>query len=131
MLNITKYINVKTGFIGAIIMASIVGYINHEFGMWPATIAALKQGTYTFFFGGAVIQFCETLSLKYPDHSWKGILLGALSASVVTIIAVLIVHHMRGTPLPFASTVPTMVLGPPGFLFLAWRKRWVADRNST
>jgi hypothetical protein len=43
--------------------------------------------------------------------------------SAVTIMLVYGVHSMKGTPRPFESTLPTIIMAPPGFLALAIRKR--------
>ncbi len=122
MKYITKYINLKTGLIGALIMGAIVFYINKEFGWSLASIAALKQAFYTLLFGGAVIKMCETIAVRI-EKKWLGIILGALASSIITISIVFLIHNLKGTPLPFQSTLPVIFLGPPGFLFLAYRER--------
>ncbi len=103
-------------------MGTIVFFVNLEFGWQAATPAAVKQAAYTFLFGGIVIKLCETLALK-PQNKWKGIFLGAIVASIITISAVFLVHNLKGTPKPFESTLPVIILGPPGFIFLAARSR--------
>ena len=49
------------GVAGAIVMAGIVFYINYHGtqNTLGATTAALKQGTYTFFFGGVIMRMSE------------------------------------------------------------------------
>jgi len=62
-----RFISVKLAFAGAIIMSLIVGYINYDHGFVPALIAALKQATYTFLFGGAILKLLETMVVRIPN----------------------------------------------------------------
>ena len=110
------------GFIGAIIMGGIVWFINMSFGWWPATTAALKQAAYTFIFGGILIKILDTIATRI-NHRYLAIIVATLSVSVITILLVYGVHSMKGTPRPFESTLPTIIMAPPGFLALAIRKR--------
>ena len=103
-------------------MASIVGFINAEAGWFYASIAALKQGIYTFFFGGIIIKLCENLAL-YFRGKWLAILLATAISTLVTTTAIWGVHNLKGTAKPWESTLATIFLAPPGFLFLAYRKR--------
>ena len=34
-----------------------------------------------------------------------------------------LVHSLKGTPEPFLSTLPTMVIAPPAFVWLAWKRQ--------
>jgi hypothetical protein len=119
---INRFINVKMGLAGALIMGGIVWLINMSHGWWPATTAALKQAAYTFLLGGILIKILDTIAVKIKNK-YLAITLATLMVSVVTIILVYIVHNMRGTPRPFESTLPTVIMAPPGFLALAIRKR--------
>lgn len=103
-------------------MGVIVGIINMKHGAWPATTAALKQAAYTFLFGGAIIRLLYFIVLTVPGRI-SSLLLSVLIASVVTITLVYLVHSLKGTPMPVESTLPTVFLAPPGFLFLAVRKK--------
>lgn len=117
-----KYVNIEKGLIGALIMGAIVWYINADHGPWMATVAGLKQGAYTFLFGGIIIRFCENLSQKI-EPKLLGILTAAIITSLVAITAVFILHNLKGTPKPLESTIPTIILGPPGFLVIAYLER--------
>ena len=129
-MTINKYINLKTGFIGGVFLGSVVYWINADFGWQMAGIAALKQGIYTWFFGGAIVKMCETISQR-GQHKWRSILAGAAAASVVAITAILIVHHFKGTPRPFYSSLPVMTLAPLSFLVIGYRARRKISKPKT
>jgi len=117
-----KFIDFPSAIAGALIMGIIVGVINRSHGPWPATTAALKQAAYTFLFGGLIIKLMYSLVLSIPGKI-TSVVVSVVSASAVTITLVYLVHSMKGTPLPVASTLPTAILAPFGFSFLAWRKQ--------
>lgn len=117
-----RFINIKMGFAGAIVMGGIVWFINISFGWWPATTAALKQAAYTFILGGILIKMLDTITLKISNR-YLAVVVATLSVSALTILLVYGVHSMKGTPRPFESTLPTMIMAPPGFLALSIRKR--------
>ncbi len=124
------YINVRMGLLSGIFLGAVVAYINREYGFFPALIAGLKQGAYTFLFGGSIIKLCEYLATRY-ESSIKSWLLGALIPTAITLSAILIVHHLRGTPRPLASVLPTLLLAPPGFIYLAWNFRRKLGKRSS
>lgn len=120
--HISRFINIRMGFAGALIMGAIVWFINMGYGWWPATTAALKQAAYTFLFGGILIKILDTIASKIRNR-YVAVISATLLVSVITIILVYIVHNLKGTPRPFESTLPTIIMAPPGFLALAIRKR--------
>jgi uncharacterized membrane protein len=115
-----RYINLKIGLIGALIMGSIVFIINMEHGWFLSTTAALKQGLYTFFFGGIIVKLLEYL-LRKVTNPYLSIPVSVLVISGFTSLLVYGVHSIKGTPEPMLSTIPTLLMAPPGFLFLALR----------
>lgn len=119
------HIDYRGAVIGATLLGSIVFWINHVHGAAAAATAALKQATYTFFVAGFIVKNNERLARKR-----EGAALALLVAtSVSTCLAVgltFLVHSLKGTPEPLASTLPTALLGPPGFLVLGWRARQMA-----
>ena len=117
-----KWINYPAALAGAVIMGLVVGIINADHGWWPATTAALKQAAYTFFFGGLLIKLLETI-VVYIKQMVPALIISVSVTTVVTVGLVYFVHNLRGTPEPFASTVPTIILAPFGFFALAYRKR--------
>lgn len=106
------------GLAGAFLMGGVVFWINLDYGWWPAATAGLKQWLYTFFFGGMIIKLLEQ-SLKKLNNPYLSISISVLFVSTITTFLVFLVHNLKGTPEPFLSTVPTMIMAPPGFLILA------------
>jgi len=119
---LNRFINLKMGFAGAVIMGGIVWFINMGFGWWPATTAALKQAAYTFIFGGVLIKILDTIATRIHNR-YLAITVATIFVSTVTILLVYGIHNMKGTPRPFESTLPTIIMAPPGFFALAIRKR--------
>ncbi|MBL7203288.1 MAG: hypothetical protein ISS63_03000 [Desulfobacteraceae bacterium] len=119
---ISRFINLRMGVAGAFVMGSIVWVINAGFGWWPATTAAMKQAAYTFLFGGMLIKMLDTIAIRI-NNRYLAIATATVITASLTIILVYIVNSLKGTPRPFASTLPTIIMAPPAFLALAIRKR--------
>ena len=117
---IQKFINLKFGLAGAFFMGVIVFFINLSYGWQASLIAGMKQWFYTFLFGGAIIRLLEILLNKTKTIKYS-ILISVLIISVITSTLIFIVHNFKGTPEPFYSTLPTIILSPPGFMFIANR----------
>lgn len=115
--------NLKMGLLGALIMGAIVWGINSGHGWWPASTAAMKQAAYTLLFGGILIKILDTVAVKIKNK-YLAVISATLLVSTITIVLVYIVHNFKGTPMPFESTLPTIIMAPPGFLALAIRKRY-------
>jgi hypothetical protein len=118
----SKLIDVRLGMIGAIFMGSVVFYINADHGPFLATTAALKQATYTFFIGGIILKILEVIVIGIP-HKTVAYISAVVAATVITVGLVYFVHSMKGTPKPFESTVPTIILAPLGYIYVARLKR--------
>ena len=117
-----KVIDIKLALIGAIFMGAIVYYINADHGPLLATIAALKQAFYTFFIGGLILKILETIVLGIPNKTLAYIC-AVVTATLITVGLVYFVHSLKGTPKPFESTIPTIILAPGGFMYAAKLKR--------
>ena len=117
-VHIKRFINIKFGLVGAFIMGGIVFFINLEHGWMLSTTAGLKQWIYTFFFGGIIIKLLEQLLSKF-GNKFVSILFSVIVVSIVTILLIFFVHNLKGTPEPFLSTIPTILMAPPGYLVLA------------
>ena len=117
-----KIIDVKLGIIGAVFMGSVVFYINSDHGPFLATIAALKQAFYTFFIGGLILKVLEIIVVEIPNKTFAYIC-AVIATTLLTVGLVYIVHSLKGTPKPFESTIPTILLAPPGFIYVARMKR--------
>ena len=109
-----SYFDIKTGAAGAVVMGAIVYYVNHEYGVDEASIAAAKQGLYSFFAGGTVMKACENLATGIKNGKIARTA-SLLIPSVATVGLTYLLHKAKGTPEPLNSTIPTMILGPPAF----------------
>ena len=116
------YFNMKIGVGGAIFMSIIVYFINADHGFLPASIAAAKQAGYTFLMAGTNLKLAENLAIKFKSPSLS-LFLAVLIPSIITIGMTFAVHSLKGTPEPFASTIPTIILGPPSILIFVYQKR--------
>ena len=126
---IHRIIDVKIGLAGGLVMGVIVFMVNHytTSDLTGSFTAAIKQGVYTFFFGGFIMKLCETLAVK--GHSgWLAIVLAVLVPSFISLALTFGVHSMKGTPKPVESTIPTAVFVIPSTLVwgIMKRKRKVA-----
>jgi hypothetical protein len=119
---LSKFIDFPSAIAGGLIMGIIVGIINRKFGAWPATTAAMKQAAYTFLFGGMLTKLLYIIAGKIPGKITSTII-SALIVSIITVMLVYAVHSMKGTPMPLESTIPTAILAPFGFSFLAYRRK--------
>ena len=121
-----KYIDYRMGMYGAIVMATIVFSINYygTHDSFGATTAALKQGTYTFFFGGVIMRMSERIATEVGKRM-LALLLACVVPSMVLLTLTFGVHNLKGTPKPLASTIPTAIFVIPSTLIwgLMSRKR--------
>jgi hypothetical protein len=117
-----KFIDYPMAFAGAVVMGVIVGVINRKFGYWPASTAAMKQAAYTFLFGGMMTKLLYVISGKIKGK-YTSIIFSVLIVTTITVCMVYLVHSLKGTPMPMESTIPTAILAPFGFSFLAYRKK--------
>ena len=108
--------------IGATLLGGIVFRLNYSHGTALAATAALKQATYTFFVAGFIVKNNERLARKWAEPALS-LLLATTVSSCLAVVLTFLVHSLKGTPEPLLSTLPTALMGPPGFLLLAWRAR--------
>ncbi len=118
----SRFLNIRMAIVGSLLLGSLVFYINYSHGIIGATYAALKQACYTFFFAGLIIRSNEAIA-RNATGQWQGLWLATISSSFMSIGFTLGLHNLRGTPEPLLSTVPTLLLAPPGFAILAWREQ--------
>ena len=110
------------GVLGGIVLGTIVFIINFDHGVTFAVIAALKQATYTFLAGGFMLRLTENIATNV-DNYYMAIVAAVIVSTTVAVALTYLVHSLRGTPEPFNSTIPTMILAPWSFLWWALRKR--------
>ncbi len=122
----SRFINYKMGIYGAIFLGIVVFVINFlATQAWlPSFTAALKQGSYTFLFGGIIMKFCEFLAISIKRQT---LALGAaiLIPSIIALSLTYGLHNLKGTPRPLASTIPTLLI-IPATAVVAYRKRKAA-----
>ena len=112
----------KMGAIGALILGTVVFFINYDHGwIWGLT-AALKQGAYTFLVGGTLTRLCENIASSISNGK-LAIAAAVVVPTVISLILTYSVHSIKGTPEPLNSTIPTLLMAPWGFLWWARRKR--------
>jgi len=115
------FIDYKMGTLGAGIMGTPVFLVNLDHGPVPASIAGLKQATYTFLLGGFFTKMCERISTSI-ENPYLARIAGIGIPSALTIGLTYGLHLLKGTPDPAESTLPTMLLAPPGFTYWSNRK---------
>jgi hypothetical protein len=106
-----KYVDYRMGTAGAIVMSSIVFSINYygTHDTMGATTAALKQGTYTFFFGGVITKMSERLATEIKRKA-IALIAACIIPSIVSISLTFGMHNLKGTPKPLESTIPTAIM---------------------
>jgi hypothetical protein len=119
-----KFINYKLGLIGAVGMGSLIFGINYydSQDLSNSLIAGLKQGGYTFLFGGGIMKGCEYFATKIRKKI-VALAFAVIIPSVMSISATYTLHSVKGTPKPFESTIPTLLLVPPSTAIFAYKKR--------
>lgn len=112
------WFDIKSGLIGAAVMSFLIGVINSAHGWVPALTAAAKQGVYTFFFAGLIMQHCRWLAAReLRPHA--AIALASLWPTLVTVVLVYTLHSFKGTPEPVWSSVPPGVIGLISFFLVS------------
>jgi len=124
ILFIKKNIDFKMGIAGAFVMAVIVYYINfHDTGnSFGAGTAALKQGAYTFLFGGVIMRMSERISISI-SVKLIAIISACIIPSAISLILTFGLHSLKGTPKPLQSTLVTAVFVIPSTLIWALLQR--------
>lgn len=117
-----RHIDYRGAVTGALVLGSIVFYINMDHGLQSALVAASKQATYTFFAGGYMVRLNERLALALEPAA-LGVGAGMFGAGGLASGLTFLVHSARGTPEPLNSTLPTLILATFGFAFLGIRAR--------
>lgn len=117
-----KFFDPKMGLAGAIVLGIIVFIINFDHGVFPALTASAKQAAYTLLAGGFMMRLTENIASSFSKE-WFAIFLATLIPSIIAVSLTYMVHSLKGTPEPFNSTIPTIVMAPFGFLWWALRKR--------
>jgi hypothetical protein len=115
-----KYVDVSTAWKAALFLGLVVYAINFSHGAFAALPAALKQAIYTFLASGFIVRLCENLikQVRPMVVAWP---LAILLPSAIAVGLTFLMHNLKGTPEPFYSTLPTILITPPAFAVWAWR----------
>jgi len=119
-----KYIDYKMAIAGALFLGIVVFLINYHASanVHGSLTAALKQGAYTFLFGGIIMKTCERLATGFSNKT-KAIILSIFIPTIAAVTLTFLVHSLKGTPHPLESTIPTMILIIPSTAVWGNRKR--------
>jgi hypothetical protein len=117
-----RYVDINTAWKAALFLGAVVFVINASHGARAALPAALKQACYTFFVAGFILRLCENLATKAALGA-LALPLAVILPSSIAIGLTFLLHSLKGTPLPFHSTLPTIFMAPPAFATWAWRVR--------
>ena len=112
-------------------MGLLVYVINMDHGLMPALLAAGRQAMYTFFFGALFVRMAENIAIN-KEEQHIAILLGGIIPALLTTILTYCLHAFRGTPEPFFSSIPTLLLGLMSFStwsYLKHRSAFSQDIN--
>ncbi|MEN0060773.1 MAG: hypothetical protein AAGA48_01420 [Myxococcota bacterium] len=118
---LSRILDLRFAVGGAVFMGGLVFAVNASYGTGPALVAAAKQASYTFFFAGFVMRWCEHLATSVEPRS-LAVATATLLPSVLAVSLTFGIHNLRGTPDPVASTLPTLFFGPPSFFVWALRR---------
>lgn len=129
-----KYIDYRMAIFGGFFMAFLVFGINyHETGnnsgipnISGSITAALKQGVFTFFFGGFIMRLSERLAIGISERIWA-LISACIVPSTISIVLTFVIHILKGTPEPMKSVIPTILLIIPGTAFWGYLQRRKLD----
>jgi hypothetical protein len=124
-----RHVDVNTAWKAALFLGLIVYAINFSHGAMAALPAALKQAMYTFFVAGFILRLCEKLSVD-SSLGMMALPLAVLIPSSIAIGLTYLMHSLKGTPEPFYSTVPTILMSFPSFGIWAWRSQKTLGEHS-
>lgn len=118
-----KFFDYKIGLAGAVFMGTIVFCINYFSTnlVTESFTAALKQGIYTFIFGGFLMKGCEYIAIHIKKRN-LAVGMAIFIPTVITLILTSVMHFLKGTPKPLASILPTLMIIPATAVW-AMRKR--------
>ena len=119
-----KYFDYKIGLAGGLVMGIMIFIINYRLAgdVTGSLTAALKQGVYTFLFGGTIMRLCEIIAIKL-NPTFLSVFLAMLIPSIVSLVLTYGIHSLKGTPKPIESTIPTAIFVIPSTLIWGYLKR--------
>jgi hypothetical protein len=129
--SIRKFIDLRIAISGSIVMGGIVFSINYfetqdSFG---SMTASLKQGFYTFLFGGVLMKSCQLIAINIR-RTIPAIILSVLIPSVFTMVLTIAMHSLKGTPKPIESTLPTLIIIPATLVWAIVSRRNLKNKSN-
>lgn len=118
----------KRGMFGGLVMGFTIFLINANHGIWLALSAMVKQGIFTFTFGGVFVKMAENFSLRYKKRG-VAYFTAAFIPAGLSILTTYALHSLKGTPEPFNSTLPAILTAPPAFAVWGYKTRKKWDRE--
>ncbi len=109
----------KIGLITAV--GTVSGFFNHKHGLEAMIMAALNQAGYSTISTIVLLKIYDFLAERVKTI--PGELIPIIVPILVTILANLGIHEIRGTAEPILSTLPTAVLATIGFPIWHIRRR--------
>lgn len=111
-------------------MATVVFFINYSAvgELTGSFTAAIKQGIYTFFFGGSIMKLCEIIATRISKKN-LALTLASLIPSLVSLALTFGLHSLKGTPRPIESTIPTAIFVIPSTAVWGYLKRKKLVKN--
>ena len=111
--NLNRYFDYKIGIAGSMVMGIAVFCINYfiTYIAFDSMTASIKQASYTFFLGGFFMKGAEYIALYFKKYS-LAIFLAVVIPSSITLLLTYGMHLVKGTPVPLASTIPTLAIVP-------------------
>lgn len=123
-----RFFDLRMGGAGSIVMGVVVYYVNHEHGFSLAIVASLKQAFYTFFIGSLLSKLCENLSISF-ENKLLAVAMAVFTTTALSAILTFILHSIKGTPETINSTLVTIALAAPGFLWWSLKQRRKLDNQ--
>jgi len=117
-----RTINYRMAFAGSAVLGGVVFAVNYPHGLGVAMTSSLKQAVYTFFVAGFITRSNENLAVRLIDPR-ASLILATVVSSCLAIGLTYFIHSLKGTAEPLLSTLPTILMAPPGFGVLAWRRQ--------
>ena len=120
----SRYIDIRFGVAGGLVMGLIVFLVNFTStdDLAGSLTASLKQGVYTFFFGGIIMKLCERIAIRFSPAVLAVVLAMAIP-SMLSLVLTFGVHSLQGTPMPLESTIPTAIFVIPSTLVWGYLSR--------
>lgn len=121
---------VRAGLLLALGAGLLVTAINSGHGMIEASLAGLKQFSYSTSATLLLMPIYESLSERVRKYSRQEIL-PVIVPALISITATYAMHRGLATPEPEWSTLPTVIVTPISFLLWHLKRRYIQEKPYT